>query len=426
MQKHLITFLLAFCSFCYLDAQTINDSLRITLPEAEKIFLDSNYQLLAQKYNIDAQKALIIQARLYPNPNLSIARGPIIPLHNSDYPNSTFFSQSETSAQLSQIILLAGKRNKQVKLAEANSRLGEFQFFDLMRTLKYTLRTDFFNIYYLQQSLKVYHQEITSLQKVVEAFVQQEGKGYIAEKEVVRIKAQLYSLQNEYAQLINQINDIESELKLILQVKPQEYILPLADTDNINNLNPEKYPLNILMDSAYKNRTDLEIARTNNEINRLNYSYQKALAVPDVTLSLGYDHQGSYAVNFQSLGASIDLPFFNRNQGNIKSAKAMIDYGTALQKSTEATVSENVTRSLQKAFDQNKLFRNIDPKFSEDFERLMNEVLINYQKRNISILDFLDFYDSYKQNALQINAIKFNKVGAFEDINFYTGTNFFN
>ena len=36
----------------------------VTLAGAEKIFLDSNLQLLAQRYNIDAQEALVIQARL--------------------------------------------------------------------------------------------------------------------------------------------------------------------------------------------------------------------------------------------------------------------------------------------------------------------------------------------------------------------------
>ncbi|MDP4247878.1 MAG: TolC family protein, partial [Bacteroidota bacterium] len=94
--------------------------------------------------------------------------------------------------------------------------------------------------------------------------------------------------------------------------------------------------------------------------------------------------------------------------------------------STEATVQENVSRALQRAFAQDKLYRSIDPAFFGDFERLMHEVLVNYEKRNISILDFLDFYDSYKQNILQLNSVRFNRVSAFEDINYYTGTNFFN
>jgi outer membrane protein, heavy metal efflux system len=218
---------------------------------------------------------------------------------------------------------------------------------------------------------------------------------------------------------------MESELRLVLQVKPPVHIDPLVDSIRLNALDPAKFTLNTLIDSAYNNRTDLQIARTNTSINKLNYSYQKALAVPDLTASASYDKQGSYATNFNSVGVSMDLPFFNRNQGNIKSAKAQIANTDALQKNTEATVEENVSRSLEKAFAQNKLYQSIDPSFYGDFERLMHEVLINYQKRNIGLLDFLDFYDSYKQNVLQINSIKYNRVQAFEDLNFYTGTEFF-
>ncbi|MBS1668604.1 MAG: TolC family protein [Bacteroidetes bacterium] len=427
MQKLILYILALFISFCSV-AQPAKDTLHIKLGEAELLFLDSNYQLLAQKYNIDAQKALVIQAKLWPNPNLSLGRGPVIPLTdpNSNFPHSNFFKNSENDATLSQLILLAGKRNKQIKLAEANTKLAEYQFFDLIRTLKYTLRTDFFNIYYLQQSAKVYDAEIKALQQIVDAFAQQEGKGYIAEKEVVRIKAQLYSFKNEYNELLNQIRGIQSELRLVLQIKPSSYIDPILDSNKINEQTPEKYSITILLDSAYQNRTDLQIARTNTHINELNYNYQKALAVPDLTLSAFWDRQGSYAINYNGIGASMDLPFFNRNQGNIKSAKAQIESTKALEKSTVATVQENVTNSLETAFAQDKMYRSIDPNFMGNFERLMHEVLVNYQRRNISILDFLDFYDAYKQNVLQINAIQYNRVQAFEDINFYTGTNFFN
>ncbi len=425
MQKRLIVLLTAcMLGRSLLIAQIRMDTVALSLPQAERMFLDSNLQLLAQRYNVDAQKALIIQARLWPNPNLSYGHGPVWPVH--DPVEATFINNSSNSASLSQLILLAGKRNKQVKLAQANATLSEFQFYDLLRTLKYTLRTDFFNIYFLQRSAMVYNEEINALQVVVKAFAEQEGKGYISQKEVVRIKAQLYSLQSEYSDLLLKINDAQSELKLILQVKPGLHINPVSDSTALDNLQPDKYPLAVLMDSAYQNRTDLQIAKTNSTINQLNYKYQKALAVPDLSLSFSYDQQGSYVHNFQSLGASIDLPFFNRNQGNIKSARAMIDFGNTTVKSTLATVEENVTMSLQKAFLQDKLFRTIDRSFSTDFERLMHEVLNNYQKRNISLLEFLDFYDSYKQNILQLNSIQFNRVSAFEDLNFYTGTNFFN
>jgi cobalt-zinc-cadmium efflux system outer membrane protein len=425
-----LAFVLFFFS-CTLQSQNTLpavDTIPITLVNAEKMFLDSNLLLLAQKLNVSAQKALIIQARLYPNPNLSYSRGPLIPLHdpNSQFPNSDFGTNSENQATLSQMILLAGKRNKQIKLAEANANLAEYQLFDLIRTLKYTLRSDFYNIYYMQESAKVYLTEINALKQVSDAFTAQQGKGYVAEKEVVRIKAQLYSFQSEYNDLMNQINSTEQEFRLLVRVKPTHYLITQVDTAAVEKLDPLKYPYQTLLDSAYKNRTDLLMAKENTEINKLNYRYQKALAVPDLSVFLSYDHQGSYALDFNSAGVAIDLPFFNRNQGNIKMAKIMIDNTLALQQSAEAQVQDNVAVALQKTFTENKLFKNIDSKFISDYERLMREVMKSYMTRQISILDFLDFYDSYKQNILQCNNIRYGRVQAFEDLNFYTATNFFN
>jgi outer membrane protein, heavy metal efflux system len=406
------------------SGQSHADSLRITLDSAERLFISGNFSLLAQKYNIQAQKAQEIQARLYPNPNLSL----FYSLYNTQtkvfFPTGYGTGGGELSAQITQLIYLAGKRNKQVKLAEANTRLAEYQFYDLIRTLKYTLRTDFYNIYFLLHSASVYNEEIKSLQQVVGAFEEQEGKGYIAEKEVIRIKAQLYTLLGEYNSLINQINDQESELRLVLQIKGS-FVVPILDSAKMDSMDPATYSLTTLLDSAYKNRSDLQIARTTVEASKLNYSYQKALAVPNLTLGLAYDQQGSYINNLASLGAAIDLPFFNRNQGNIQTARITTDANSALQSSTEATVQENVAHALEKAFSNDKMYHSIDPKFLKEFDDMLHQVLINYEKRNLTLLDFLDFYESYKDNILSSNNIQFNRLSAFEDINFYTGTEFY-
>lgn len=406
------------------SGQIGTDTLRINLDSAERLFIGGNYILLAQKYNIEAQKAQEIQAKLYPNPNLSVYYS----LYNTETKKFFPFGQGtgggEVSAQLSQLVYLAGQRNKQVKIAETNTRLAQYQFYDLVRTLKYSLRTDFFNINFLLRSAAVYDKEIKSLRQVVSAFEDQEGKGYISEKEVIRIKAQLYTLLDEYNELVSQITDQESELRLLLRVRGS-FLVPVLDSEKINSLNPTAYSLNELLDSAYKNRSDLSIARTLVEAGKLNYNYQKALAVPNLTLALAYDQQGSYINNLASLGAAIDLPLFNRNKGNILTARIQTEANSVLELNTESTVRENVSHALEKAIASDKMYRTIDPKFLKDFDHMLQEVLVNYEKRNLTLLDFLDFYASYKENILSSNKIQFNRISAFEDINYYTGTEFF-
>ena len=132
--------------------------------------------------------------------------------------------------------------------------------------------------------------------------------------------------------------------------------------------------------------------------------------MPDLTVGLNYDKQGSYANNFTSLGAAIDLPLLNRNQGNIKSAKFAIDNTVALQKSAEKTVEENISNALEIAYTQQGLYQTLDSRFAGDFERLANAELEAYQKRTVGLLDFLTLYDAFKQNVVQLNTILYNRV----------------
>lgn len=45
-------------------------SIRLTLEEVEKSFVERNLLLLAAHYQIEAKRALVVQAGLYPKPNV--------------------------------------------------------------------------------------------------------------------------------------------------------------------------------------------------------------------------------------------------------------------------------------------------------------------------------------------------------------------
>jgi len=398
-----------------------SDTVRLELRQAEQLFLTNNLQILAQKYNVDATKALIIQARLYPNPNFNLEQGAY------DRETGKWFetnSHGEEAAQLTQLIVLSRKIKKQVDIAETNYKLAEDSLYDLLRTLKLALRGAFYNIYYQQQTAKVYNEEINALNKIVAAYKEVQGKGFVSQAEMVQVQAQLYSLQNEYQVLVDNINDEESQLRLLLQVGPYTYYKPVADT-GIVNMDPLTYSLRAILDSAYTNRSDLAMAKDNMLLSQQTYNYQKALAVPDLTLGVAYDKQGSYVQNFNAVSLGFDIPIFNRNQGNIKNAQILIKYNNANLQLAQKTVDEQVFRGLQKAIDADRLYKGIDPAFAGSFDTLARNMMENYMKRNVSLLTFLTFYDSYKQNIVQLNTLLYNKVYALENINFLTGSNLF-
>jgi cobalt-zinc-cadmium efflux system outer membrane protein len=404
------------------NAAPVADTLRVDIKQAEKLFLDHNLQLLAQKYNVNASKALIMQARLYPNPNFNIEQGAYNPETGKWFQTN---SQGEEAYQLTQLIVLTRKIHKQVNIAETNYKLAEDNLYDMLRTLKLALRSTFYNIYYLRQTARVYDEEIVALKRVVDAYKAVQGKGYVSEAEIVQVQAQLYSLQNEYQALIDNINDAESQLRLVLQASPTIFIVPVVP-EGIENADPLAYSLKSLVDSAYANRTDLMIAKDNVVLSEQTFTYQKALAVPDITLGAAYDRQGSYVKDFNAATLGFDIPIFNRNQGNIKNARILMDYNNSQLQLTQKALEEQVARGFQKAIDADKLYKGIDGSFSSNFDRLAQAMLSHYMERDVNLLTFLTFYDSYKQNVVQLNTILYNKVNALENLNFITGTNFFN
>jgi cobalt-zinc-cadmium efflux system outer membrane protein len=402
------------------NAQTPGDTLKITIKQAEDRFLKNNLQLIAQRYNIDNASAQIITARLFQNPDFSFNNG----IYASDVSQGPAYK--EQSFSVSQLFYTAGKRNKNIQLAKIGVEQAKFQFFDLIRTLKYTLRTDFYSIYYQQQSAKVYDDEISSLAKTLAVYKEEYAKGYIAQKEVLRIQAQLYSLQTEYNGLITGIDTIESEFKILIKAPVGTTVEPIVTDDIITKNTVNSIPYQQLVDSAYSNRYDLRNAKMAIDYNNLNLQLQKATAIPDVSFSINYDKLGGYGNNFLGAGVEFNLPFLNRNQGGIKQARIAIDQSKVQFQNQQNLVESDVATGYKNAVRVEKLYNGFDPQFKTDFTKLIHEVLVNYQKRNLGLLEFLDYYDSYKTNVVQLNSILLNRITALEQLNYVTGTPFFN
>jgi len=393
------------------------DSTHISIQKAEKQFLEKNLQLLAEKYNVAIARAAVIQARLYNNPSVQISTA----LYNQD--QKKFLDISNATGQygigVQQLIILAGKRNKQIKLAETGTQQAENSFFDLMRTLRFTLRGDFYNVYFLQNSVNAYTTQINTLENLNTAYTDLQAKGVVTLKDAVRIKSLLYGLKAEQTGLSNQLNDAEAELQLLLQNNKTYFI---ADADSASLATAiGQYNLQSLVDSAYNNRYDLKLANNAVTYTQQNYALQKALRVPDLSLGAEFDKRGSYINNASFLNAAIDLPFFNRNQGNIKAAKIGIDQSKIQLELQRQTVENDVQKAYIKMLTTHKMLQSFDPGFRSQFQRLMDGVTDNFLKRNISLIDFTDFVESYKNNVLQLNQLQNDRMQAIEALNFSVG-----
>ena len=242
-------------------------------------------------------------------------------------------------------------------------------------------------------------------------------------KDAIRVRSLLYSLQAERAALQNQLNDIEGELQLLLQDNRSWY---LPDATGLTMQPVQTISLQSLLDTAFASRHDLKLAQQGQQYSERQYSLQKAMAVPDMTIGAMFDKRSDYIDNASLLNISFDLPFFHRNQGNIRAAKTGIAQSKVLLEQQFALVENEVRTAYAKAINADNMLRTVDPDFCEEFETLLQSVMEHFIKRNISLLEFTDFYDSYKENLLRLNEMQNERMQAIESLNYALGKNMFN
>jgi cobalt-zinc-cadmium efflux system outer membrane protein len=394
------------------------DSLRLDLAATEKLFQERNLPLLAEKFNIEAAKGALIQARLFENPVLSLEQN----IYN---PGSGRYFEANRNGQnivqLQQLFYLAGKRNKRIRVEQLNAQLTEFAYYDLLRTLRHELRSSFLRLHFLLQEHQIYQEKSQSVRQLVNALEGQYQKGNVALKEVTRLRALLFSLENQKLDLLTQINQEQADLRLLTGAAPTAFVVPVLDEAKLEAADPDRLTLDHLLQEAQENRYDLKVAVTQVRQQEASLRLQKSLAVPDISIGGVYDRAGSFVQNYTGLTVQVPLAIFNRNQGNIKIAESGLGQSQVLADQQQRQVETEVSQALQNARNAESLYRSFDQGFTTDFNRLIDGVTQSFAKRNISLIEFLDYYETYTETMTQLLTLRSNRLRALEDLNFTVG-----
>ncbi|TLU99204.1 TolC family protein [Dyadobacter luticola] len=396
------------------------DTLRISIRQADSLFLQNNLEILAEKYQIDIAKSVEIQDKLWNNPTFGVEI-------NAYSPSRGAFDVGKNGQKaftIEQLITRAGKRNKQVALDVESTRKSEYQFFDLIRTLKFELRQIFFESYYLEQTVALYDTQIGTLNTTVNAFQKEYERKNISLKEVVRLKALLFELTNERADILFELQENQRDLRTLLNT--ERPVKSVVDSSEIQRYQLSKYTPEQLKEKALQSRADLKVAQSATKQAELNYTLQKALAKPDMKIGAIYDQSSNYVSNYFGVNASIDLPFFNRNQGNIKAAKSNISYFKTAENAKQNTVANEVDAAVQKVGIADNAYKSVEGQFSDQFQLLNKGFYENFQKRNVTLLEFIDFIETYNESIKEYNRLQADRIKVYEELNFAVGEELFN
>lgn len=394
----------------------------LTLKEAEQRFLERNLSLIAERYNIDMAQAQVLQAKLFENPVISLEQNVYNRLNGKYF---DFGKEGEAVVEIEQVIHLAGQRNKQVRLEKINKEIAEYQFEEVMRMLRQELNEKFVEVYFLSKSIAIYEKEVNSLQVLLGGMKIQQEKGNISLMEISRLESMLFSLRKEKNERENDLLTTRGELNLLLNLPEDTQVQLSLDEEVLQQLDLSQLSFADLK-AIINERPDQKIARSTVNASRANLKLQKSMAFPEFSVKGNYDRVGNFINDYFAIGVSLSVPIFNRNQGNIKAARFSIQQaGVQQEYAANRADMELFTAytSLEKA---TQLYQSTNMDLERNFEKLITGVNENFTRKNISLLEFIDYYDSYKETCIQLYEIKKNVFLAMENLNTVVGQNVLN
>ncbi|MBD8349639.1 TolC family protein [Dysgonomonas sp. HGC4] len=427
MKKYLLL-LLSIFSLTNIKAQELQ-VLQLSAEQVEALFLKQNLQLIAEHLNIDIADAAIVQAKLWDNPEISVGQ---INLWSTDRQREgekeaipplfgSFARNTQFSIELSQLIQTAGKRGKLVKQEKISKEIAIQEFEEVFRGLKVELRKSINEIVYLQAYQKVLAQQEESLGQLTIAYQKQVAQGNIAKSELLRLQSALLELENEANDTQIDINEQQKGLKTLLNVPPSVVIKIIDNTKKVQD--PTNLSLAELLAMASEYRPDVKASRLQTQYHEKSLAYEKAQRIPDLTVNANYDRYGGVWKDFIGFGVSFDIPFFNRNQGNIKAARinrdqsihlAELQQNQAQHEVAEAFGNYALAYRFYKRVSENSLLSELDGMLTIYTKNLLN--------KNISMLEYIDFMDSYKTNKETLLSARKKVDTQFEELQYTVGS----
>lgn len=397
---------------------------KLSITESESLFLKNNLYLLANHYNIDISEAQILQAKIWDNPQFGLEVNAWAPNNEQKFFNVN--QQGQKSAYIQQLIHIGGQRKNAIELAKSNAKLANYDFEILLRELKFQLRQSYFEIYFDTKSVQELDKQLINIKSVVNAYSEQNKKGNISLKDLVRLQNLQLNLQKNRAEIINNINENKKSLNLLLGYSGQENLVLEPSIDEIKTYEKEVFgDLTNLQKAALENRPDFKKATTQIENASINLKLQKSLAIPDLTLGASYDQRGGAFNNQTNLTLAFPLPLWNKNKGNIKSAKFEVDQAEQQKEIVTLEVKNEVKLALDKFQEQKTNFQITKTEIPSNLDTVYQGVYNNFIKRNISLLEFTDFLESYNESMISINNIKKAYLKTCEELNYTTASKIF-
>lgn len=310
------------------------------LDDAEKMANESNPTLRQAEAEIRAAKARQQQASVYPNPQIG---------YTGDEIRGGSVGGGKQGFFVQQTIVTAGKLGKSRDVFANEAKLAEIEAQEQKTRVESAVKIAFVRVLAEQERLDTRRDLSKISQNFAEVQRQLMNAGHADESEVLDAEIEAHRMQMAERM---QENSLREEWRSLAAVIGQP-TLPLATVaGDLEHgwpaLNEEE-----VVDAIAKQSPAIQIADKTIAHEQAVLARAQRDPIPDIQIRAGleYNHEtlGSvpFAKGWEGLGeASVQIPIFNRNQGNISAARAEADRAEQEKTRVELTLRERAATVL--------------------------------------------------------------------------------
>lgn len=339
--------------------------------------LKKNPLLVATLLEVNSKEGLLIQSKLWQNPEISLDVGHLFGQNGSNAVESQF--------QISQVIELGGKIKYRTKVAKAEKSLAIQEALstriEILAEVSLLFMDVVENQFKWDQELR--NAEIAkNIYDVVNEKVKAGKVSFLEEKKALLV---LNQSQLRLNQTISTFNSSKIKLAKMwgsqaVDFEKVDYQLGFVDEP----------PAFTEFEKHLISSPKVLLGQLKVDLEEQHATLERANATPDLTVNTAFQKYEENSDNAFAIGVSIPLAIFNRNQGNIKSTDALKMKARAEIANTNNTINSELIEMCNELQTIHKKLTTLKTDIYPAAKSVFEDAQIGYQKGSFDFLTVLD------------------------------------
>ena len=368
-----------------------------------------NIQSTIDQKSVEGARADLLQSQRYANPTIQW-------MHNIYNPTNHRWLDTgrngEDDIQLSQPIAIGGQHNNIVKRNKALLRGAEADVRLSLANRRRSLHETMIDAFTISQKEAIIQKEIISADDILKVYEQQTAKGNIPTMETLRIKTMVSSLKQELTLLQLQEQMVWKEIKTVTGTS-----LTVCSISNAS-VDADLQQLRQRLSSATLTHPAITSAMASREASQWVWKAERANALPQISMLAEYDKNGNIGHNYFAFGANVAVPLWNHNKGGVAAARARYEQSEL----NVSMLQEKTRRQWEADCEAAETWRDAvatqSGKLSAELEKGIEATETQMKHHNISVLEFVDYYNNYKEMKYQLLDAEAELLKAHEAIKY--------